>query len=184
MANYQDRILLHTPKTFNRLLEPYGATSVDSSGNGNTATLTGYTRNVVGPLPDDDGDTGTTFTGVGAVNLPASLGVGSWTAITLEFWIQLTGKWQYIAVTYDGTTTRTYLNGMPYVSGSGDAVVISSDFSYAGSVSAGNLSEIAVYNYAMPQITIYEHWVYGTCRTGTISVASGSVAGLYAPGRP
>ncbi|HEX3641003.1 MAG TPA: hypothetical protein VHV10_06925, partial [Ktedonobacteraceae bacterium] len=159
---YHVLVLADRPQAYYRLGETSGTVAHDSSGNGNDATLTGVSAYSQAGAIAGDADTSMLFTASGAVTLPYTLNLTTWTAFTLGFWINPGTGWQYVAVTSDATSTILYFDGAVTSSGSGAAVFISSLFDYAGNFTiAGNLDEIEVYNYKLSSGKIFARYVAG-----------------------
>src|SRR6266581_2336197 len=113
-----------------------GATVLDLSGHGYHATLSGaVTLSQSGAT--HDGDTSILFDAVGTLSLPYTLNITSMTTLGIEFWIKLSGVWEYVGVDYDGTTTTVYRNGAAYTPDSSAPVGIDKGFYWAGSATAG-----------------------------------------------
>jgi len=138
------------PRAYYRLDEPGGTIAYDSSGNGYNATVSGATLGQPSLLAGDT-DTCMLFTASGGLTFPPALNIPTWTALTLEFWINLGSGTHYVVVAVDATSTNLFLDGNIAFSGSGASVLIDSILDFAGSLMVGGyLDEVAVYNYKFP----------------------------------
>jgi len=178
---YASTILADNPQAWYRLGDLSGLVAVDSSGNGYNATLpsTGITYSQPGAIFGDS-NTSMVFTSSATLSLPYNLNPSTWTALSLEFWVNTSGIWQYVVVTTSNSgTTTTYLNGIVYSSGSGDPVVIDTDIYYAGSPLSGNLDEIGLYNYVLTSTQVLNHYLVGlAASTFYASNVASTVSGL------
>ncbi len=165
MSFYSATILADSPQAYYRLDESSGLVAHDETANHYTGVLSGggITFAQVGALSGDS-DTAIRFGGSDTLSLPYTLNPSLWSVLSLEFWIKLSGGWQYVAVTADNNSgILLYLNGVPVLNGvgSGDAILIDTDMYYAGSAQAGNLDEIALYNYKLTAAQIAQHYAVG-----------------------
>lgn len=184
MPLYPSIILADSPQAWYRLNEISGTVAHDNSGHGNNATLTGsFTLSQAGALGDIDTSIG--FDGLtGTLTLPPALSraLVAWTAISLEYWINV-GGWQHVVITWNGTTTLTYLNGVQVIPAPGGPLEVMADFSQSGSYQTAGIDEVAIYNYALSATQIRTHYwsiVLSTDRatipggTNTATLAGGS----------
>lgn len=162
MSSYSSTILGDTPQAYWRLDESGGNTAYDATGNGYNATLYGsYTQNQAGAIAGDT-DASTYFTGSAGLQLPYTLNPTSWSAVSIEFWINANGPWQHIVATNTGSTTIVYVNAVVTTPGTSAIIDISSVFEWAGSYKACNLDEVAVYNYVLSPMQISNHYAAGS----------------------
>lgn len=161
--SYSSTILADNPQAYYRLDETAGTVATDSSGNGYTATLSGVTLSQPGALTGDT-DTSMLFTAAGKLTLPSRLNPATFSALTLDFWINLDMQWHYVAVTTSNATGQTllYLDGIATTSGSGASVFISALLDASGSLTvAGTLDEVALYSTALSSARILAHYLVG-----------------------
>lgn len=164
MSYYSSLILTESPPptAYYRLSEVSGNIAHDSTPNGYDATLSGgFTLGQAGAI-SNDADTSCVFTGTGSLTLPPALNYTTFTAISIEFWINLTGTWHYIVASNNGTTTTVYYDSVLSSTSSGASIEISSVFDYAGSYLTANLDEVVVYNYVLSQTQINNHFAAAT----------------------
>lgn len=149
MSAYSTLILAANPQAYYRMDEASGNVAHDSSGNSYNATVSGATLGQTGAIAGDS-NTSMLFTASGGLTLPYNLNPARWTALTLEFWINLGTGWNHVVVAVDATSTDLYLNGISTSAGSisGASVLIDTILDFAGSLTTGgNLDEVALYNY-------------------------------------
>lgn len=152
---YASTILADNPTCYNRCNEPSGNILLDLTGHGLNATIQGtYTRLQPGAFSSS---VSTYFASSTIIQMSFALNISSWTAITIEFWTNANGPWQYIVATYDGTTTKIYVNAVVTSPSAPAAIEISQIFDWFGSYQACCLSEIAIYNYALTPAQISAH---------------------------
>ncbi len=80
--------------------------------------------------------------------------------------------WAHVAMTWDGTTLRVYLNGQPTYTNAiwagkvlqSGAVVIGGIFGGANSWWSGKLDDVAIYDYALTPAQIAKHFSVGMSR--------------------
>jgi hypothetical protein len=163
-SDYAVSVLNDGPMAYYRLDETFGLVAHDVSGNGYNATITADTTLAQAGLLIGDSDTAMSFTAKGGLSLPVTLSrqISTWTAISIEFWIKVSSVAHYIVATCNDTTTLLYMDGVAYVSGSGDPIVIDSLFTFAGSYDAAVIDEIAIYNKVLSPVTIASRYQIGT----------------------
>jgi hypothetical protein len=176
MSYYSSLILGESPppSAYYRLDEISGATAYDSTPNGYDATVTGGTFGQGGAIINDT-DTSCLLTNTGTLTVPYTLNYNTWTAISIEFWINLTGTWHYIVATCDGTTTIVYYDGLVSTTSSAATIEISSIFDYAGSYNTANIDEVALYSYVLSPIQITTHFAAATTASMYTAVMQGGV---------
>lgn len=157
---YESTILADAPTAYYILSEASGTTAFDSSGNSYNATLpsSGITYSQTGAIVGDT-HTSMLFSASATLSLPYTLNPSTWSALSLEFWINLTSGWQYVVVTTDATSTLIYLNGTVYSTTTGDFIGIDTDIYYAGSPLSGDLNQVAIYNYVLTPTQIFRHYL-------------------------
>lgn len=164
MSYYSALILAESPPPtgYWRLSEAGGNIAHDSTPNGYDATLSGgFTLGQMGAISNDM-DTSCVFTNTGTLTLPPALNYTTFTAISIEFWINITGTWHYVVATNNGTTTTAYYDSVVTSTSSAATIEISSVFDYAGSYLTANLDEVVVYNYVLSQARITAHFAAAT----------------------
>ncbi len=155
-----DSIVLAEPnlKAFYILAESSGNIAYDATSNHYDATAS---SGVVWGQPGAmlDADTSAYFSASASLTLPYNLNITTFSALTVEFWIKLTGGWQYVVITTDGTVGNTilYLNSLVYSGGgSGDIIEIAGLFDMIGSaITGGYLAKVAIYNYVLSPVKPY-----------------------------
>lgn len=164
MSEYSSAVLSDVPVVYYRLNESADTTATDASGNGYDGTYYGsLTYSQTGAIIDDP-DTAILFPGSGGVlSLPLVVNASTWAQYTLEVWIKMTGGYQHVIITYDGTTLTKYLNGSVYTSGSGsDTVLIDQNLTFIGTTANATLDEVALYNSLFTQVQAAWHYSVGT----------------------
>lgn len=76
------------------------------------------------------------------------------------------GKWDYITVTYDGATIKSYVNGTLYLSQESTLNIANSDIVF-GNYFTGVLDDVKIYNYARTPAQIIEDMNGGHPAVGT-----------------
>lgn len=158
--SYYSTILADTPTIYYRLNESSGTVAHDFSGNSNNGTLYGtITYSQTGAIAGDS-DTALAFDYAGGISIPSGINPLTWSALTLEFWINTGSGFQYVVVTTDnaGGATTIYLNGSAVTPGSTAAILIGQDLSFAGSGNASTFDEVALYNYKLTTDQITNHY--------------------------
>lgn len=184
--SYAPTILADMPQGYYRLNEaPTTNVALDSTGHGYHATLSGsFAQGYAGALANERSTTSTHFDGVsGTMTLPPSLNDTTFTSISLEFWINVSGgtTWHYVVVTCDNHTTIVYLDAsVTSTSSSGAPVGIGGLFDVAGSFQSGQLQEVALYNYVLSPAKISAHYL----AAGTSSSSSSSSTVVTTPTSP
>lgn len=154
---YSSTILGDTPQCYYRLDELSGSVANDSSGNSHTAKVSGASYSKPGALTSDT-DTCMYFTAAGGLTLPSTLNPHSWSAASLEFWVNVGSGWHYIVITTNATATILYLDTVVTTSGTG-ASIQTNILDLAGSlISSGYLDEVALYNYVLTPTKITAHY--------------------------
>jgi hypothetical protein len=181
--SYSSTILADTPIAYYRLNELSSNIAHDSSGNGYDAKLTGtFSFGHPGPMVDDS-DMSILFDGLtGTMTLPYTLNYTTFSAISIEFWINVTGTWQYIVVTCDNTTTLIYANDALTTTSSMGIIEIGSIFDFFGTYLSAYMAKSAIYNYVLSPTKISTHYTSANThyalfptikrRTGTFAKAS------------
>jgi hypothetical protein len=156
---YAATILADTPQVYYRLNDSSGSVAVDSSGNGHNGTLSGVaTYGQIGVIVGDS-NTCMQFSAGGGVAMPNTLLASMYSAATLEYWINASSGWIYIAIAVDSGSTTLYLNGTPYISSSGiDRHLIDVGLHYAGVNAIAYLDEVALYNYKLSAAKVASHY--------------------------
>lgn len=158
LMTYASTILADNPTAYYRLDETSGTTAHDATSNHYDAALSGgFTLSQPGALSSDT-DTAIAFTSTGLLTLPYALRVYTFSALSVEWWINTGSAWQYFVVTTNGSTTTAYLNGAVVATGAGASVEIGALFDFAGTPGAATLDEVAIYNYALSAAQISAHY--------------------------
>lgn len=162
MTSYYDTtILADNPTGYWHINETSGTTGIDSTTNHyNGAYSSGITYSQAGAI-NGDPDTSIGFTGSAYFAFPYTLNIQAYTALSIELWIKQTGLWEHVVITANASTISYFLDGVAYVSGAGDPVLVSQDFSFVGSYNNGNMAKIAVYNYVLSSAQIQKHYLVG-----------------------
>ena len=177
--SYASTILGDGPKAYYRLDEVSGAIAADQTSNHYNATLSGgFTFGQPGALSNDT-DTSIAFATTGMLSLPGALNVTTFTALSVEFWINTGTAWQYFVVTCNGSVTTAYLNGSVTAFGTPAPVEIGALFDVAGSYLAANLDEVAIYNYVLSAAQIAAHYA-AAAATPTPSTSATYAYGAFA----
>lgn len=157
--SYAATILADSPVAYYRMNESSGVIAHDATSNHYDATLTGsFTLSQPGAIVGDT-DTSILFNSASAaLNLPYTLNITTFSALSLEFWINIASVWHHVAVTCNGPTTITYYDGSVISPGTAASIEISSIFSYAGSYLNGYLDEVAIYNYVLTSTQVLTHY--------------------------
>lgn len=157
--SYPTTILADTPQAYYRLDEASGLVAHDSTSHHYDAALSGVMAYSQPGAILTNTDTSIAFAASGAVSLPYTLNDTTFSAISLEFWINLgTGGWQYIVATNDGATTLLYLNALVVAAVASSSIQVSALFDVAGSSGSATLDEIALYDYALSAVQILNHY--------------------------
>lgn len=173
MSAYSSAILADLPQAYWRLDESSSTIAYDSTANGYNATLTGtYTQNQPGAISGDS-DTSIYLGVSGTINAPSGLNYTSWTALSIEYWTNVTGSWVHVVLTTDNTTVLTYLNGVLSSPVTPSSIELSAIFDFAGATQACNIDEFAIYNYVLTPTQISHHYSVGTSSSSS-QTASGS----------
>jgi len=142
-------------QAYYRMDETSGTVAHDSTSHAYNAALSGsFTLGQPGAIVGDS-DTSILFDGAtGIISLPYTLNYTTFSTLSLEFWTNVAGTWQYIVITCDGSNIFTYLNSLPYSASATSTVVVGDLIDFAGSYVTSNLDEIALYNtqLSLPQI--------------------------------
>ncbi len=173
---YPNAVLSDNPVLYYRLNEGIGTTVTDFTGNGYDGTLsTGVTERQPG-YSASDANTSMLLTGPASVTIPYTLEPYTWTSLSLEYLINISSGWQHIVTTIDASgNILHYLNGSrynhlpPYLPRalsatlvnppiSSDPILVDLDMFYSGSYMAGDLDEIALYNYVLSPTQIATHY--------------------------
>jgi hypothetical protein len=163
MSSYVSTILGDTPQAYYRMDESSGTRALDVTGHGYHATLSGaYSFGYPGAIASDT-NTAIFFGSGGTLTFPSALNIPTWTALSIELWTNVSGRYQYIAVTTDGRTTTTYVNGAYYPAGLGGTspIEISSIFDSIAVLGNNSLDEVALYNYVLGPAQIAHHYALG-----------------------
>jgi hypothetical protein len=147
----------------------------DSTSNGYNATLSGtYTQNQPGAITGDP-DTSIYLGSNGTINLPYGLNYTTWTALSIEYWTNVTGAWVHVVLTCNNTTTLTYINGVVSSPVTPSLIEVSAIFDFAGATQACNIDEFCLYNYVLSPSQIAHHYSVATTAptTQTSSVSGG-----------
>jgi hypothetical protein len=186
MSAYSSAILADSPQVYLRLDEVSSSVAYDSSGNGYNATLTGtYTQNQPGAITGDP-DTSIYLGLNGTINLPYGLNYTTWTALSIEYWTNVTGSWVHVVLTCNNTTTLTYINGVVSSPVTPSLIEVSAIFDFAGATQACNIDEFCLYNYVLSPSQIAHHYSVATTAptTQTSSVSGGVqllISDIYYP---
>ena len=175
---YAALILAENPITYYRMDESSGTVAHDQTINGNNGTLAGTITYSQSGAIIGDSNTSMLFGASSTLSLPYTLNpfnpAAPWSALSLEYWIKLTGGWQHVVVTVNATKTTIYLNGVVYTAASGDPVLIDTDIYWSGSYMSGNLDEVALYSYVLSPSQIQTHYFAGLASGLVVSVAGTS----------
>ncbi len=174
--SYPNAVLSDNPVLYYRLNEGIGTTVTDFTGNGYDGTLsTGVTERQPGYSASDP-NTSMLLTGPASVSIPYTLEPYTWASLSLEYLIAISSGWQHIVTTIDAAgNILHYLNGViynhlpPYLPRalsatlvnppiSSDPILVDLDMFYSGSYMAGDLDEIALYNYVLSPTQILTHY--------------------------
>jgi hypothetical protein len=163
MSEYSTAILSDVPVAYYRCDDGSGTVATDESGNQYTGTYSGVTSyNQTGAIIDDV-DTSLLFSAIGTLLFSPNVNPTSWTLYTLELWIKISGGFQYVVITYDGTTVREYLNGSPYGTGSGpDVILLDQGLTWIGTNASATIDEVALYNSVFSDAQVAWHYTIGT----------------------
>ena len=168
---YSTTVLADNPKAYYRMDEGSGTIAHDSTTNHYDATLTGsFTLNQTGAIT---GDTNTAIlfsTARSALNLPYTLNYTTFTALSIEFWVNTASAWHHIVMTCNGPTTLVYYDGNVTTPGTPASIEIDSIFSYAGSYLSGYLDEVAIYNKVLSAATILNHYTIALAASPPVSI--------------
>src|SRR6266581_8429659 len=174
---YPNAVLSDNPVLYYRLNEGIGTTVTDFTGNGYDGTIsTGVTERQPGYSASDP-NTSMLLTGPASVSIPFNLlKPYTWTSLSLEYLVSITSGWQHIVTTIDASGhILHYLNGRiynhlpPYLPRalsatlvnppiSSDPILVDLDLFYSGSYMAGDLDEVALYNYVLSPTQIATHY--------------------------
>src|SRR6266704_1269799 len=175
--SYPNAVLSDNPVLYYRLNEGIGTTITDFTGNGYDGTLsTGVTERQPG-YSASDSNTSMLLTGSASISIPFNLlKPYTWTSLSLEYLVSITSGWQHIVTTIDASGhILHYLNGRiynhlpPYLPRalsatlvnppiSSDPILVDLDLFYSGSYMAGDLDEVALYNYVLSPTQIATHY--------------------------
>src|SRR6266581_1811175 len=175
--SYPNAVLSDNPVLYYRLNEGIGTTVTDFTGNGYDGTIsTGVTERQPGYSASDP-NTSMLLTGPASVSIPFNLlKPYTWTSLSLEYLVSITSGWQHIVTTIDASgNILHYLNGViynhlpPYLPRalsatlvnppiSSDPILVDLDMFYSGSYTAGDLDEVALYNYVLSPTQILTHY--------------------------
>ncbi len=108
---YSLAILADTPQAYYRCNEFSGPIAYDSTSNHYDAALVGSIAYSQPGALFGDSDTSLLFGATDSLNVPYTLNYTTFTAFSLEFWINAGSGWHYIVVTCDGPNTLTYYDG-------------------------------------------------------------------------
>ena len=173
MSAYSSAILADSPQAYYRLDESMGTIAYDSTSNGYNATLSGtYTQNQPGAISGDS-DTSIYLGVSGTINAPSGLNYTTWTALSIEYWTNVTGSWVHVVLTTDNTTDLTYINGVVSSPVTPSSIEISAIFDFAGATTACNIDEFAIYNYVLTPTQIAHHYSVGSTPTQSSTVSGG-----------
>lgn len=170
MSYYSDAILADSPQVFYRLNESSGPIAFDLTSHANNGTYSVGTETFgqAGPLVDVS-SAAVSFGINDTLTFPTSLNTSMWSALTLIFWIKISGGWHMVAVAVDATSTICYLDGTVTTpgTGSGDLIVIDQNITYAGNGAASTVAEVSLFQYKMSGTEIAHFYSVGiTNRTG------------------
>ncbi len=173
---YPNAVLSDNPVLYYRLNEGIGATVTDFTGNGYDGTLsTGVTQRQSGYSVSDP-NTSVLLTGSASVSIPYTLAPFTWSSLSLEYLVNISSGWQHIVTTVDASgNILHYLNGViynhlpPYLPRalsatlvnppiSSDPILVDLDLFFSGSYTAGDLDEVALYNYVLSPTQILTHY--------------------------
>lgn len=173
MSAYSSAILADNPQMYLRLDESMGTIAYDSTANGYNATLSGtYTQNQPGAISGDS-DTSIYLGVSGTINAPSGLNYTTWTALSIEYWTNVTGSWVHVVLTCNNTTNITYINGVVSTPVTPSSIEISAIFDFAGATTACNIDEFAIYNYVLTPTQIAHHYSVGSTPTQSSTVSGG-----------
>jgi hypothetical protein len=228
-AAYYAAVRANSPLAFYRLNEGTGLSAYDSSNNGNNGTLAGgITLDQPGGLQgvNEINDSSMLFDGsTGYIALPPSVNPATWTAFSVEVWINPTailgfkriianaypggsntgfevvlnstgtillsigngttnasastssacpvGSWSHFVGTWDGTTIRTYFNGVAQgtmvlsgaMAASANAVNIGRNPAYNGDYIPANLQDVSIYHATLSASAATANYNAGTQAT-------------------
>lgn len=174
LSSYMAVIVAANPRAYYRLNETSGMVARDSSGNGYDAKLSGSIAYSQAGALYGDTDTSMLFGATASLNVPYQLNYTTFSAFSLEFWINTASSWHHVVVTSIGSTTLTYYDGILTTPGTAGSIEISSLFDWAGSYLAAYLDEIAMYNYVLTPAQVLTHAQIGLGRSaGTFNAVIG-----------
>src|SRR6266699_7347014 len=159
---YSLAILADTPQAYYRCNELSGLIAYDSTSNHYDAALVGSIGYSQPGALFGDPDTSLLFGPTDSLNVPYTLNYTTFTAFSLEFWINFGLGWHYVVVTCDGPNTLTYYDGAVTSPGTASPIEISSIFDWAGSYQTAYLDEIAIYNYVLTPALVKRHYALGS----------------------
>lgn len=163
MSNYVAAIRTDRPVAYYRLNEASGASAADSSGHSYPGGYAGaITYRAVGALLSDPDPAVSSADTTGVVSLGSQVPVWTSWKISLECWLNMSGAWHHVVVTFDGAVYTYYLDGIPTTGSGGDEIRFSLDFAFIGSVTPGTImDEAAVYTYVLSPLQVTTHYQLG-----------------------
>jgi hypothetical protein len=159
--SYDTTILADNPTAYYETSETTGSTAFDATSNHYDATLAGGFT-LAQPGATNDGNTAIALSATGTFILPYTLNVTTFSAISIEFWINASTSWQHFAITCDDHTTLAYLNGSITAIGTTALVEVGVLFDFAGSYAAASFAKVAIYNYKLSSSQVAAHYAAAT----------------------
>src|SRR5579872_2285051 len=165
---YLSTILADSPQALYPVNESSGTTAFDATGNHYNGIYSGISAYSVPGAIYNDSNNAIAFTAGGNLALPRTLNIYSFSALSIEYWIQQSGAWYYVAITTSNATGTTlyYVNGLatlPSATVGGLNIFLGPNFDATGSATTpGALAFVAIYNYALSPTQILNHWLLGS----------------------
>ena len=164
--SYDTTILADMPLAYYETSETSGSTAFDATSNNYDATLTGPFT-LAQPGATNDGNTAIELGPTATLDLPYTLDVTTFSALSIELWINTGSAWQYVVIACDGHSTLGYLNGAVVAIGTVATIEVGAIFDYIGSYLAASIAKLAIYNYKLSTAQIAAHYAAASAPTVT-----------------